>query len=140
MPIIEPWPSVGTNHHRESVRASKNLAYILQQVADADTVLYPVWESGITNPGKLANVLAASMAILFEGGDPSVYDATSFDGTKVCVIGALTIKAKEGDFTRSATGNENSDLDSYGDPYSNAEAQAFRRSCARWGLGLHLWG
>ncbi len=53
---------------------------------------------------------------------------TSFDGTKVCVIGALTIKAKEGDFTRSATGNENSDLDAYGDPYSNAEAQAFRRA------------
>ena len=65
---------------------------------------------------------------------------TSFDGTKVCVIGQLTIKAQEGDFTRSATGNENSDLDSYGDPYSNAEAQAFRRCCARWGLGLHLWG
>ena len=65
---------------------------------------------------------------------------TSFDGTKVCVIGELTIKAAEGDFTRSATGNENSDLDAYGDPYSNAEAQAFRRSCARWGLGLHLWG
>lgn len=66
--------------------------------------------------------------------------STSFDGTKVCVIGALTIKAKEGDFTRSATGNENSDLDAYGDPYSNAEAQAFRRCCGRWGLGLHLWG
>ncbi|MGL5944235.1 MAG: hypothetical protein ACRC2S_28470 [Waterburya sp.] len=65
---------------------------------------------------------------------------TSFDGTKVCVIGALTIKAQEGDFTRSATGNENSDLDAYGDPYSNAEAQAFRRACGRWGLGLHLWG
>ena len=65
---------------------------------------------------------------------------TSFDGSKVCVIGSLTIKAYEGDFTRSATGNENSDLDTYGDPYSNAEAQAFRRCCARWGLGLHLWG
>lgn len=65
---------------------------------------------------------------------------TSFDGTKVCVVGALTIKAEEGDFTRSATGNENSDVDAYGDPYSNAEAQAFRRACAKWGLGLHLWG
>ena len=65
---------------------------------------------------------------------------TSFDGTKVCVVGQLTIKASEGDFTRSATGNENSNLEAYGDPYSNAEAQAFRRCCARWGLGLHLWG
>ncbi|MGL6342555.1 MAG: hypothetical protein ACRC80_25855, partial [Waterburya sp.] len=43
---------------------------------------------------------------------------TSFDGTKVCVTGQLTLKAEEGDFTRSATGNENSDLDAYGDPYS----------------------
>jgi GMP synthase-like glutamine amidotransferase len=82
MPIIEPWPSVGTNLHSESVRASKNLAYILQQVADADTVLYPVWESGIGEAERLANVLAGSMAILFEGGDPSVYDASTFDGTK----------------------------------------------------------
>lgn len=65
---------------------------------------------------------------------------TSFDDKKVCVVGALTIKAQEGDFTRSATGNENSDVDAYGDPYSNAEAQAFRRACAKWGLGLHLWG
>ncbi|MEN9871614.1 MAG: hypothetical protein RLZZ171_2606 [Cyanobacteriota bacterium] len=65
---------------------------------------------------------------------------TSFDGSRVCVVGSLTIKAKEGDFSRSATGNENSDLEVYGDPYSNAEAQAFRRACARWGLGLHLWG
>lgn len=64
---------------------------------------------------------------------------TSFDGNRVCVMGELTIKALEGDFTRSATGNEDSDLDSYGDPYSNAEAMAFRRACARFGLGLALW-
>ena len=43
---------------------------------------------------------------------------TSFDGTKVCVLGQLTLKAREGDFTRSATGNADSNLDAYGDPYS----------------------
>ncbi len=64
---------------------------------------------------------------------------TTFDGKKVAVIGRLTIKAAEGDFTRCATGNENSDLESWGDPYSNSEAQAFKRCCARFGLGLHLW-
>ena len=42
IPIIEPWPSVGINTHQESVRASKNIAYILEQIADADSVLYPV--------------------------------------------------------------------------------------------------
>ncbi|MDJ0717027.1 MAG: hypothetical protein QNJ54_22890 [Prochloraceae cyanobacterium] len=64
---------------------------------------------------------------------------TTFDGKKVAVIGKLTIKAAEGDFTRCATGNENSDLESWGDPYINSEAQAFKRCCARFGLGLHLW-
>ncbi|MEJ2089555.1 MAG: hypothetical protein P8Y69_14020 [Gammaproteobacteria bacterium] len=82
VPIIEPWPSVGINQQGESVRASKNVAYILQQVADADSVLFPVWQSGIANPQRLANALSAGMAVIFEGGDPSVHDPRSFDGTK----------------------------------------------------------
>ncbi len=56
------------------------------------------------------------------------------------MIGKLTIKAAEGDFTRSATGNEDSEVDSWGDPYSNAEAMCFRRCVAKFGLGLGLWG
>ena len=64
---------------------------------------------------------------------------TSFDGHRVCVMGQLTVKAAEGDFTRSATGNEFSEVEHFGDPYSNAEAQAFRRACGRFGLGLALW-
>jgi hypothetical protein len=46
--IIEPWPDVGTNPRGEQVRASKNIAYMLQQIADADTILYPCG-SGIEN-------------------------------------------------------------------------------------------
>ena len=42
--VMEPWKNVGINLQGEEVRASKNIAYILQQVADADTILYPVWE------------------------------------------------------------------------------------------------
>ncbi|GAC1456863.1 MAG: hypothetical protein NVS2B14_00120 [Chamaesiphon sp.] len=61
------------------------------------------------------------------------------DGNRVCVEGKLTIKAAEGDFSRAALGNEHSEVDSYGDPYSNAEAQAFRRACGKFKLGLHLW-
>jgi hypothetical protein len=64
---------------------------------------------------------------------------TSFDGSRVCVMGELTVKAFEGDFTRSATGNEFSEVEHFGDTYSNAEAMAFRRACARFGLGLALW-
>lgn len=63
----------------------------------------------------------------------------TFDGNRVCVMGELTVKAIEGDFTRSATGNEFAEVEHFGDAYSNAEAMAFRRACARFGLGLALW-
>ena len=80
--IIEPWPDVGINPRGETVRASKNIAYMLQQIADADTILYPVWRSGIENPARLANVLSAGIATVVQGGEPSVHDARSFDGGK----------------------------------------------------------
>lgn len=81
--VVEPWSSVGTNPHGEPVRASKNLAYVFQQVADADTVLFPVWQSGIRSPERLANVLSAGIATIVQGGCPSVHDASSFEGSSV---------------------------------------------------------
>jgi len=78
--VLEPWPNVGINLQGETVRASKNVAYVLQQVADADSILFPLWQSGISNPRRLANVLSGCIATIFEGGDPSAYDAASFDG------------------------------------------------------------
>jgi GMP synthase-like glutamine amidotransferase len=80
--VIEPWPNVGTNPRGEQVRASKNIADILQQVADADTILYPVWRSGIDDPARLANVLSAGIATILQGGNPSVHDPASFDGAR----------------------------------------------------------
>jgi GMP synthase-like glutamine amidotransferase len=76
--VVEPWKHVGINVQGETVRASKNIAYILQQVADADTILYPVWESGIARPARLANILSAGIATIVQGGNPSVYDPDSF--------------------------------------------------------------
>lgn len=100
--IVEPWPSVGINLHGESVRASKNFAYVLQQVADADSVLFPVWDSGVANPERLASVLSSSMAVIVEGGDPSVHDPRTFDGTKaglndlVRLVDALQLRRSAG--------------------------------------------
>ncbi len=79
--VIEPWENVGINLQGEEVRASKNIAYILQQVADADSILYPVWQSGLANPERLANVLNAGIATIVQGGNPSVHDSASFDGS-----------------------------------------------------------
>jgi GMP synthase-like glutamine amidotransferase len=78
--VIEPWKNVGINVQGEEVRASKNIAYILQQVADADTILYPVWQSGVSNPRRLASVMSAGIATVVQGGNPSVHAPSSFDG------------------------------------------------------------
>ncbi|MBX3706651.1 MAG: hypothetical protein KF911_08435 [Pseudomonadales bacterium] len=80
--IVEPWPNVGINPRLETGRASKNVAYVLQQTADADSILYPVWQSGIAHPARRANVLSAGMATVIQGGNPSAYDPASFDGTR----------------------------------------------------------
>ena len=61
-------------------------------------------------------------------------------GERTVVEGRLTILALEGDFVREATGTEDNDLESWGDPSSNSEAMALRRCCAKFGLGLALWG
>jgi GMP synthase-like glutamine amidotransferase len=89
--VIEPWQNVGINLQGEGVRASKNIAYILQQVADADTILYPVWHSGIDNPKRLANVLSAGIATVVQGGNPSVYEAASFDGSSASLDDILAL-------------------------------------------------
>jgi hypothetical protein len=89
--IIEPWPDVGKNPWGEPVRASKNIAYALQQIADADTILYPVWRSGIQDPDRLANVLSAGIATVIQGGNPSVHDAGSFAGGQASLDDLLTL-------------------------------------------------
>ena len=58
---------------------------------------------------------------------------------RVFVVYKLTIHAEEGAFSREATGTELLNCSSYGDPTSNAESMAFRRSAARFGLGLGLY-
>ena len=89
--VVEPWSHVGTNALGEPVRASKNIAYILQQVADADTILYPVWQSGIANAERLASVLSAGIATIVQGGNPSVHDASSFAGANVGLDDLLSL-------------------------------------------------
>jgi hypothetical protein len=89
--IIEPWKNVGINVQGEEVRASKNVAYILQQVCDADSILYPLWDSGIANPRRLANVLSAGIATVVQGGNPSAHNAASFDGSNVSLGDLLAL-------------------------------------------------
>lgn len=55
------------------------------------------------------------------------------------LTGILTIHGEDKSLTRMATGIEEINCSSYGDPSSNAEAMALRRCCAKFGLGRDLW-
>lgn len=58
---------------------------------------------------------------------------------KLYVIGTLTVVGSDGRISRDGAGNEESDLDGYGDPSSNAEAKALRRAAMAFGLDRSLW-
>jgi len=78
--IIEPWEHVGHNPLGEEVRASVNVAYLAQKIADCSSILYPVWETGLPPLERLLPMISSGIAIVMQGGDPSVRDARSFDG------------------------------------------------------------
>ena len=60
-------------------------------------------------------------------------------GDRLFLVGRLTLVTSEGTVYQEATGTEELDCSSYGDPSSNAESMAFRRAAARFGLGLYLY-
>jgi hypothetical protein len=60
-------------------------------------------------------------------------------GNELILTYSLTVPTCDGAITREATGSESLDLKGYGEVAANAESQAFRRCCARFGLGLYLY-
>lgn len=60
-------------------------------------------------------------------------------GGKLILTVRLSVPALEGIIYREATGQEDEDLDAYGDSSSNAESMALRRAAAKFGLGLYLY-
>jgi hypothetical protein len=60
-------------------------------------------------------------------------------GGKLILVVRLSVPCLEGLVYREATGIEDADLESYGDPSSNAESMALRRAASKFGLGLYLY-
>lgn len=62
-------------------------------------------------------------------------------GDRVTVTVRITIHAEDGSYYREATGTEyyGDKHKGFGEPVTNAEAQAFKRSAAKFGLGLYLY-
>jgi hypothetical protein len=69
------------------------------------------------------------------------YEIRSMDsiGGKLIMTVRLSIVCAEGTVYREATGQEDEDLDSYGNSSSNSESMALRRAAAKFGLGLYLY-
>jgi hypothetical protein len=65
----------------EGVRASFNVAFLAQKIADCDSILFPLWSSGLLDKNLTEHVLTASLAVIVEGGAPSVRDHQSFEGS-----------------------------------------------------------
>ncbi|XP_027356209.1 DNA repair RAD52-like protein 1, mitochondrial [Abrus precatorius] len=63
----------------------------------------------------------------------------SSDAKSVSVVYRVTLYGTDAEIFRESTGTASVDDTSYGDPVQKAEAMAFRRACARFGLGLHLY-
>ncbi|XP_031251448.1 DNA repair RAD52-like protein 1, mitochondrial isoform X2 [Pistacia vera] len=63
----------------------------------------------------------------------------SADGKSVSVVYRVTLYGTDAEIYRESTGTALVDEVGYGDAVQKAEAMAFRRACARLGLGLHLY-
>lgn len=85
--ILEPAEHVGQNSIREDVRASSNIAHLCRLIADCDSVLFPLWQTGRLDQEMLEHVLGTSLAVFVEGGHPTAKDATSFDCQKIGLSG-----------------------------------------------------
>ncbi len=58
---------------------------------------------------------------------------------KLILIVRLSVPSSEGVVYREATGQEDEDLESYGNSSSNSESMALRRAASKFGLGLYLY-
>jgi hypothetical protein len=101
---------------------------LLRQLKQGKTTIdYIAWNDAV----KLLDYYAP-------GWEGQVVDRMVTPG-HVVITYRITIHAAEGTVSREATGNEELDQRGSGDPFSNAEAMAFKRAAAKFGLGLHLY-
>ena len=60
-------------------------------------------------------------------------------GNRLTQVWELSIIGEDCSISRQASGDESVDLDAYGTPSTNVEAQCLRRCCAKYNLGRILW-
>nr|CAB97356.1 SnRK1-interacting protein 1 [Hordeum vulgare subsp. vulgare] len=88
-------------------------------------------------PWHLANKVLNAHAPEWSGEVRNI--VYSSDGKSVSVVYRVTLYGTDAEIYREATGTASVEDKGYGDPVQKAEGMAFRRACARLGLGLHLY-
>lgn len=58
---------------------------------------------------------------------------------RLIVYGTVNIYGEDRQLSMGATGTEELNCSSFGDPSSNAEAMAFKRACAKFGLARYIY-
>ncbi|PKU87691.1 DNA repair RAD52-like protein 1, mitochondrial [Dendrobium catenatum] len=104
-------------------------SFVKLWVEDGQTIKYVPWH--IIN--RILNLHAPEWSGEIRN---IVYSA---DGKAVTVIYRVTLHGTDAEIYRESSGTASLDDTNYGDPVQKAEAMAFRRACARLGLGLHLY-
>ncbi|XP_057468597.1 DNA repair RAD52-like protein 1, mitochondrial isoform X3 [Actinidia eriantha] len=99
---------------------------------------FAAFSSGILLFGHIVNRIMNLHAPEWSGEVRSI--TYSADGNSVSVVYRVTLYGTDAEIYRESTGTASvNEGGSYGDPVQKAEAMAFRRACARLGLGLHLY-
>ncbi|MCL7046140.1 hypothetical protein MKW94_021972 [Papaver nudicaule] len=121
---------------------SKPLSEILKELSKKvpDSLIKTRTEKGFTMkyiPWHIVNRILNLHAPEWSG---EVRDVKySADGKYVSVVYRVTLYGTDAKIYRESTGTASVDDKISGDPVQKAESMAFRRACARLGLGLHLY-
>ncbi|XP_068321378.1 DNA repair RAD52-like protein 1, mitochondrial [Pyrus communis] len=121
---------------------SRPLSEILKQLNKKvpDSLVKTRSENGFTSkyiPWHIVNRIMNLHAPEWSGEVRSV--TYSADAKSVSVVYRVTLYGTDAEIFRESIGTASVADTSYGDPVQKAEAMAFRRACARFGLGLHLY-
>ncbi|KAL5564586.1 hypothetical protein UlMin_027750 [Ulmus minor] len=121
---------------------SRPLSQILKQLNKKvpDSLIKLRFENGVSSkyiPWHIVNRIMNLHAPEWSGEIRSI--TYTPDGKSVSVVYRVTLYGTDAEIYRESTGTAALDDTSYGDAVQKAEAMAFRRACARLGLGLHLY-
>ena len=77
--VVEPYEHVGVwPFDNKGVRASENIAWLIDQIFGLKTYVIPAWKMGIRDLRTFSMMTKISLGVIFEGGESSVYNPHSF--------------------------------------------------------------